>query len=247
LRSSGYDTARNLTERRRALESAAMIVDVDHVILAVSRDDHAAFSDRLRRAGFVHADAGRHLGQGTANENLALAGGQYLELLFPDPPPDPPRGWYDPAPHILGLCLRSTDVDADASRWAGSRGAWTQRLEKTLDDGTDVVFKLAGPHERDTSFFVFLLERARPAFPELGATARLERVRLGGADAPRWRDAFGHWLGIKASGGAASVGEVELRFEEDSRPGLTVDAEFAVPDADGDLPLARGHMVLRRR
>ena len=100
-----------------------MIVDVDHVILAVSRDDRAHFSDRLRGSGFVHADAGRHVGQGTANENLALAGGQYLELLFPDPPPDPPRGWYGSAPHILGLCLRSTDVDADASRWDGSEGS----------------------------------------------------------------------------------------------------------------------------
>jgi hypothetical protein len=224
-----------------------MIVDVDHVILAVSRDDRADFSDRLRSAGFVHADAGRHVGQGTANENLALAGGQYLELLFPDPPPDPPPGWYEPAPHILGLCLRSTNVDADASVWAGSEGAWTQRLEKTLDDGSDVVFKLAGPHERDDSFFVFLLERAEPAFPELGATARLERVRFGGADAPRWRDAFARWLGIEASGSSASVGEVELRFEEDARAGLTVDAEFAVPHAEGDLPLARGHIALRRR
>ena len=236
LRSSGYDTAGNLTEHGRALQSAAMIVDVDHVILAVSRADHAHFSDRLRGSGFVHADAGRHVGQGTANENLALAGGQYLELLFPDPPPDPPRGWYEPAPHILGLCLRSTDVDADASVWAGSEGAWTQRLEKTLDDDTDVVFKLAGPHERDdASFFVFLLERAEPAFPELGAAARLERVRLRGADAPRWRDAFGHWLGIEASGGSASVGEAKLRFEEDSRLGLIVDVEFAVPTAEGDL------------
>ena len=224
-----------------------MIVDVDHVILALSRDEQPHFSDRLRRAGFVHADAGRHVGQGTANENLALAGGQYLELLFPDPPPDPPRDWYEPAPHILGLCLRSTDVDADASVWAGSEGAWTQRLEKTLDDGSDVVFKLAGPHERDSSFFVFLLERAEPAFPELGATARLERVRLGGADAPRWRDDFGRWLGIDARDGAAWIGEVELLFEEDSRPGLTVDGEFAVADAEGDLSLGRGRTVLRRR
>jgi hypothetical protein len=223
-----------------------MITGVDHVILAVAREEHAQFSDRLRSAGFVHGDAGRHVGQGTANENLVLAGGSYLELLFPDPPPDPPRAWYAESPHILGVSFTSTDVEADAEAWAGAEGAWTQRLEKTLDDGTDVAFELAGPHDRDAPFFVFILERAEPAFVALGAKARLERLCLFGTDAPRWLDDIARWLSVETNGGSVSIGGVELRSEDDSRPGLTVDAEFAVPKADGELPLRRGRIVLRR-
>jgi hypothetical protein len=223
-----------------------VITGVDHVILALAREEHARFSERLRRAGFVYADAGRHVGQGTANENLALAGGSYLELLFPDPPPEPPRAWYETAPHVLGICFTSTDVDADAATWAGAHGSWTQRLEKTLDDGTDVVFRLAGPHDRDAPFFVFLLERKAPAFAGLDAPARLERLRLAGSDAPRWREDVGRWLRLDIRDGAAFVGGVDFRFDDDGRPGLTVDAEFAVPDGEGDLPLRSGRIVLRR-
>ena len=224
-----------------------MIVGVDPGILAIARDEHARFSERLHAAGLVHADAGRHVGQGTANENLALAGGSYLELLFPDPPPEPPAPWYADAPHVLGVCFRSTDVAADAARWAGAEGAWTQRLEKTLDDGTDVVFTLAGPHDREQPFFVFLLERAQPAFVSLGATARLDRVRLVGADAPRWRDDFGRWLGLDTGTGSVDVGGVAFCFEGDGSPGLGVDAEFAVGEGEGEIPLRRGRVVLRRR
>jgi hypothetical protein len=222
-----------------------MIVGVDHVILALAADDQPRFSERLRRAGLVHADAGRHVGQGTANENLALAGGPYVELLFPDPPPAPPRGWYDEAPHILGVCFRSTDVAADAAVWEGADGAWTQRLEKTLDDGTDVVFSLAGPHERERSFFVFLLERSAPAFAALGASARLASLGLAGADAPRWRDDLHRWLGLETRGGSVEVGGVELRFDDDGGAGLTVELELAVAAGEGELPLRRGRIVLR--
>ena len=248
LRSSGYDTAGNLTEHGRALQSAAMIVDVDHVILAVSRDDHAHFSDRLRGSGFVHADAGRHVGQGTANENLALAGGQYLELLFPDPPPDPPRGWYESAPHILGLCLRSTDVDADASGGTGprARGRSVSRRHSTTaptSSSSSPGRTSATTHRSSSSCSSAPSRRSRSSGRRLvsNACASAARTRRAGVTPSVSGSAS------SASGGSASVGEVELRFEEDSRPGLTVDAEFAVPHAEGDLPLARGHIALRRR
>jgi hypothetical protein len=217
-----------------------MIRGIDHVILATDRTAHPAISERLRDAGFVHADAGRHDGQGTANENLALAGGAYLELLFPDPPPEPERAWFEPVPKILGICFTSTDVDADSAAWAGDDGAWTQDLHKTLDDGTAVHFRLAGPHARGGGFFVFLLERQAPAFDDFGATARLERLTFTGADAARWRESLTRWLGVDAS-----VGDVELRYDASDGP-FAVDATFAVPQGEGDVPLALGRLELRR-
>jgi hypothetical protein len=218
-----------------------VILGIDHVILAIDRQDHPRISERLRAAGFAHADAGRHVGQGTANENLALAGGAYLELLFPDPPPDPTEAWFDPVPRILGVCFTSSDIDADSAAWEGDEGAWTQDLHKTLDDGTSVHFRLAGPHDRDGVFFVFLLERQQPAFGELGATARLERLTFSGSDAGRWRESFARWLGD-----GAGAGEVDIRFEETEGSPLTIDATFAVPVGEGELPLAAGRIELRR-
>ncbi len=223
-----------------------MILGVDHLILAIERADRPHFSQRLRSAGLIHADAGRHVGQGTANENLALAGGSYLELLFPDPPPEPPEGWFEPVPRILGVCFTSTDLDADSAAWVGDAGAWTQDLRKTLADGTDVRFRLGGPHPRDEGpFFLFLLEREAPAFPDLGAAARLERLTLTGADAAAWLELCERWLGLEREGDTLRAGGVELGFQADGRPGLAVNASFAVPEGEGVLPLAAGRIELR--
>ena len=57
-----------------------MLTQIDHIIVAVSRAEQQAISARLKEAGFVHGDAGRHPG-GTANENIAFRGGAFLELL----------------------------------------------------------------------------------------------------------------------------------------------------------------------
>ena len=62
-----------------------MILQIDHIILAVDRDYYPALSEQLKAAGFVHADAGKHAG-GTQNENVAFAGGAFLELLHEQSP-----------------------------------------------------------------------------------------------------------------------------------------------------------------
>ena len=62
-----------------------MIVQIDHIILAVDRDYYPTLSEQLKAAGFVHADAGKHTG-GTQNENVAFAGGAFLELLHEQSP-----------------------------------------------------------------------------------------------------------------------------------------------------------------
>ena len=41
-------------------EAPSMIVQIDHIILAVDRDYYPALSEQLKAAGFVHADAGKH-------------------------------------------------------------------------------------------------------------------------------------------------------------------------------------------
>jgi hypothetical protein len=222
-----------------------VILGVDHVILAVERADAWQTSARLRAAGFAHADAGRHVGQGTANENLALAGGNYVELLFADPPPDPPASWFRTVPRVLGICFGSTDVASDSAGWAGDAGTWTQDLRKTLDDGSDVHFRLAGPHERDAAFFVFLLEREGPAFSGVGAEARLERVTLAGAAADRWRCDLERWIGVRSDGNAIRAGDVELRFERDASPRVRGTLGFAVPRGAGSVALATGSLELR--
>jgi len=62
-----------------------------------------------------------------------------------------------------------------------------------------------------------------------------------GSDAGRWRESFARWLG-----GDVNAGNVELRFDESDGPPLTIDATFAVPQGEGDLPLAAGRIELRR-
>ena len=68
---------RALNNERSDGGAPSMILQIDHIILAVDRDYYPTLSEQLKAAGFVHADAGKHSG-GTQNENVAFAGGAFL-------------------------------------------------------------------------------------------------------------------------------------------------------------------------
>src|SRR5690242_2060333 len=89
-----------------------VVTEIDHIIVAVDRDEQPTISSKLRAAGFVHGDAGRHP-SGTANENVAYRTGAFLELLYEQEPGSGPPVWFRETPRIQGIGFATTDYEHD--------------------------------------------------------------------------------------------------------------------------------------
>lgn len=119
---------------------------IDHVLVAV--DDPGATAARYRdRAGLAAVPGGRHVGHGTGNWIVPL-GGCYIELLHvvdDDEAADSPLGrWVGGAcrngDRLLGLCVRTDDLDAVATRIGGG----AEQMHRDRDDGVRLSWRLLG-------------------------------------------------------------------------------------------------------
>jgi hypothetical protein len=141
-----------------------VITEIDHIILAVARAEQPRRSARLQQAGFVHGDAGRHP-SGTANENLAFAGGGFIELLYEQSTGSGPPVWFAETPRVQGIGFSTTDYDGDTAQWTGLPGAWNRLFHKDLEDGGESVSRAAGPLPMD-EFYTFIMDRPAPFLKE---------------------------------------------------------------------------------
>lgn len=118
----------------------------DHVLIAVD-DLDAAAARLLDLHGLASVAGGRHAGHGTANRIVPL-GDAYLELVAVVDPDTAAtsdfaawvRGRASADGRLLGWCLRSDDVSADAERL----GLATQDLERPDADGNSLAWVLTG-------------------------------------------------------------------------------------------------------
>jgi hypothetical protein len=220
-----------------------MVTRLDHLISVVHREQLHELEARLCRAGFVRGDAGRHLGLGTANVNLAFAGGAFLELCYEESPGSSGLGWWQHAPRIFGVVMNSDDYDDDARAWAHRDGAWEQHMDKELEDGTPVHLHASGPFPRD-GFDPILIDRPEPPFVGRAAAARLLRLTLRGASAETWHRRLVEYFGLRGDGATLHIGDVELRLEPGIEDPVELSATFAVPRERGTIPLHFGRLEL---
>ncbi|HEY7145498.1 MAG TPA: VOC family protein [Streptosporangiaceae bacterium] len=221
-----------------------MLTQIDHIIVAVSGAEHRALSARLAQAGFLHGDAGRHPG-GTANENVAFAGGGFLELLYEQEPGSGPPVWFADTPRVQGIGFSTSDYDADIAAWGTPEGSWNRIFPKVLDTGEPSQCRAAGPlpmHE----FYVFYMDRPAPSFADLAATPRLTGVTFRGAGHQLWRDRFASWFRLPAADGGLRGGDVTFRFEPGDHSAVRLSLAFAVRRGEGSIPISGGTIELVR-
>jgi hypothetical protein len=215
---------------------------IDHIIVAVSSADQPALSARLKEAGFVHGDAGRHPG-GTANENVAFASGAFLELLYEQEPGSGPAVWFGDTPRVQGIGFSTADYAADIAAWGRPPGSWDRTFPKILDNGQPSECRAAGPLPMQ-EFYVFYMDRPAPDFGGLGATARLTGVTFRGADHQLWQDRFRTWFRLPAAGRNLSCGDVTFRFEPGDHSAVRLSLTFAVRQGEGTIPISGGTIEL---
>lgn len=216
---------------------------IDHIIVAVDAAYKPALSAQLKAAGFAHGDAGKH-GGATANENVAFAGGGFLELLYEQSPGSGPGVWFAETPRVQGIGVSTDDYTADIAAWGTPPGSWDQMFGKVLDTGQSSECRAAGPIARD-EFYVFYMDRPETDFTGLGATARLTDIIVRGEQYQLWHDRFRDWFGLEAVDGGLACGDVTFRFEPGPHPAIRLSLKFAVdPAAAAVIPIAGGTIEL---
>jgi hypothetical protein len=217
-----------------------MFFGVDHLVLSGSRADHTFLAERLSPAGFVAVPGRlRFDAAGVHSESVAYRDGAYLEVVY-QVGPEAPEPWFAAAaPRIMGLGVSTDDFERDTAGWR-----WTMDEEQILDTGSTLRIHAAGPHEHHSPLYLFAMDRPdrRLDHPELGGSAELCRLSFRGAEHELWRSRLADWLGD-----AETIGTVECRFESAPNPGTVLSAHFAVPAAEGTLPLAAGAIELKQR
>jgi len=117
------------------------VAKLDHLLLGVDDLDRgiAWFADLT---GVSAAVGGSHPGRGTRNALAALGGGQYLEIIAPDPA-QPPGNLRMPlrtltGPRLITWCASTPDIDVLARRVRerGDGDAAPQAGSRSRPDGT---------------------------------------------------------------------------------------------------------------
>jgi hypothetical protein len=219
-----------------------MITEIDHIIIAVDRPQQGELSERLKRAGLVHGDAGRHP-TGTANENVAFSSGGFLELLYEAEPGAANPVWFAETPRVQGVGFSTTDYAADVAGFTQDDGSWNRVFTKEQDDGSRTAILAAGPLPMN-EFYPFVMDRPSPPFADLGATARLTSLTFAGARHAHWRERFQEWFSLSERNGGLLAGDVELRFVDGPHPDMRTSLELAVSDAAGSIPISGGAIEL---
>lgn len=219
-----------------------MITEIDHIIVAVDRDEHPRVAATLFANGFVHGDAGRHP-SGTANENVAFESGAFLELLYEQDAGSGPEVWFRETPRIQGIGFATTEYERDAARFRDLPGSWDREFPKVLSSGDQVSVRAAGPLPLE-EFYPFVMDRPEPTFGDRGATAKLREVTFAGEEHETWRERFQDWFALPVRGDALVTNDVLLRFKNGPHPRIRLSLAFDVQGDGASIQLAGGEIVL---
>lgn len=159
---------------------------LDHIVVAAP-DLSAAKAAFERDTGMLPVDGGAHVGLGTRNALASFGGGQYLEIIAPDPEQDT-RGNFGGAlaelqePQLLHWAVRVEGLanTAQQAQRCGFEPGEIRRTSRALPNGEVLVWELMGLGGHADGgllpFFIDWLECPHPAdsVPRVGALTRFE-------------------------------------------------------------------------
>lgn len=215
-----------------------MIFGVDHLVFCGSRDDPGRLRSRLSPAGFVPVPGKLRFDEiGAHSESLAYRGGGFVEVVYEVQPGRAPTAWFGgPLPRLMGIGVSSDDFERDTAGWL-----WTMDEEQLLEDGSRLRIRAAGPHEHQSPFYLFAMDRPdrKLDHPHLGGVAELVSLTFAGREAADWQARLTDWLGR-----SDAIGDVTLRFVDGDSADALVTPTFRVRAAAGTVALAAGSIEL---
>lgn len=159
------------------------MLQLDHIVLAAP--DLAGAKERFQRdTGVAPVDGGPHVGLGTRNALVSFGGGQYLEIIAPDP--EQVGGDFSAAlarlgePELLHWAVRVEALEdlAQRARGCGFEPGEIRRTSRAQPSGELLVWELMGLVGHGSGgfvpFFIDWLDSPHPAdtSPQVGALTR---------------------------------------------------------------------------
>lgn len=219
-----------------------MIFSVDHVVFAATKQQASELIMTLLGCGFPPVDF--HLDfpeDNLASDSVGLQGGASLEFVYPTTGQRGPAAWFDQPPRVIGVGFSSDDFAADTA-WDEDVGAWTMREQQAFPSA-------AGPHEHQSDFYVFVMNRKDGVlqFPELTDGPRLVQISLVGADSAGWHDRLQRWLALDGGGGkdTLAAGCTQITFADGPGPSVRASLTLEVSQSHAAvIALAIGEIRL---
>jgi len=176
-----------------------------------------------------------------ASDSVGLQGGASLEFVYEAGGQRGPAAWFDQPPRVIGVGFSSDDFAVDTA-WDGDVGAWTMPEQQGFPSA-------AGPHEHQSDFYVFVMNRKDGVlqFPELTDGPRLVQINLAGAGSASWHDRLQQWLGLEGSGDNDSLaaGSTQINFADGPEPSVRASLTLEMShDLAAVIPLATGEIRL---
>jgi hypothetical protein len=139
---------------------------------------------------------------------------------------------------VIGIGFSSDDFAVDTA-WEGDAGAWTMPEQQGFPNA-------AGPHEHQSDFYVFVMNRESGVlqFPGLTEGPQLAQITLAGAESASWRERLQRWLGLKSDGGSLVVGDTRITFADGQAAGVRASLTLQATQNPAVIPLATGEIRL---
>ncbi len=216
-----------------------VIFSVDHVVFAATRQQASDLRRTLRSHGLVPVDF--HLefpDDQLASDSVGLAGGISLEFVYETARHAGPAAWFDQVPRVIGIGFAADDFAADTN-WDGDQGAWTMPEQQGFPNA-------AGPHEHQSDFYVFVMDRRDGVlqFPGLTTGPRLAQITLAGAGSARWRARLQRWLGLAEDGDGLAAGDALISFADGQAASVRATLTLHGSRRPAVIPLASGEIRL---
>jgi len=219
-----------------------LIFAVDHVVFAATKQQASNLITTLHGYGFPPVDF--HLDfpeDNLASDSVGLRGGASLEFVYETTEGHGPAAWFDQPPRVIGIGFSSDDFAADTA-WDTDVGAWTMPEQQAFPSA-------AGPHEHQSDFYVFVMNRKDGVlqFPELTDGPRLVQISVAGADSASWYDRLQRWLALDGGGDSDTLaaGGTQIKFADGSGPSVRASLTLEVSQSfTAVIPLATGEIRL---
>jgi hypothetical protein len=216
-----------------------MIFALDHIVFSAMVPERDRVTSRLEACGFSAEDFFLNFPEGGASsESWSFASGGFVEFVSEHMPGPAGSPWFTETPRVIGLGFASDDFESDTA-WPMTGHAWRMDESHAMKDGSLLRIHAAGPHEHQSDFYVFVMDRpqAELQFPARMLAPRLVRITLAGGTAESWRERLSEWLRVPGCDRELIVGDAVLAFAAGSSPFTRASLQF---EAELDEPIHIG-------
>jgi|GEM_PF-6483364 len=234
-----------------------MPLAIDHLILAVTAEEHGPIVEKLSAAGFFAHPVGAPgngesddivKGTGLVNQAVSFHGGGFIEVLHSTDTTGTHDMWFNETPRIQGVGFTTEKYDELVKPWEDMPDSWNARFVKTHPNDALDEFWAAGPLTHTGKFYPFVMKSVYPPYKGVEAEARLRTITFSGQRYQWWAEHISSWFGLLGSGNEwKTEADERIVFTDGPHEDIRLSVQFDVPGESSQIPLSFGTLELNGR